>query len=144
MIGKYSRNTDGMEEKIFGLYACGMSQRDISEQIKSLYDVEISPELVRRMPPNPQEGTQALAGAEQVRICFSEMRPTKLSQIRYGVLCCMVEVSASRKMRGTRAPVVSETVRVWIPRLRRGPAAGGGHIGQHSLDLLRTWEGLLG
>ena len=35
-----------MEEKILGLYACGMSQRDISEQIKSLYDVDISPELV--------------------------------------------------------------------------------------------------
>jgi DNA replication protein DnaC len=35
-----------MEEKILALYACGMSQRDISEQIKSLYDVDISPELV--------------------------------------------------------------------------------------------------
>ena len=30
IIGKYSRNADGMEEKILGLYACGMSQRDIS------------------------------------------------------------------------------------------------------------------
>lgn len=26
VIGKYSRNTDGMEEKILGLYACGISQ----------------------------------------------------------------------------------------------------------------------
>ena len=49
IIGKYSRNADGMEEKILGLYACGMSQRDISEQIKSLYDVDISPELVSRI-----------------------------------------------------------------------------------------------
>lgn len=38
IIGKYSRNADGMEEKILALYACGMSQRDIAEQIKSLYD----------------------------------------------------------------------------------------------------------
>ena len=29
IIGKYNRNADGMEEKILGLYACGMSQRDI-------------------------------------------------------------------------------------------------------------------
>ena len=43
IISKYSRNADGMEEKILGLYACGMSQRDVSEQIKSLYDVDISP-----------------------------------------------------------------------------------------------------
>ena len=44
IIGKYSRNVDGMEDKILSLYSCGMSQRDISEQIKELYDVEISPE----------------------------------------------------------------------------------------------------
>ena len=25
IIGKYSRNADGMEEKILGLYVCGMS-----------------------------------------------------------------------------------------------------------------------
>ena len=30
------------EEKILALYSCGMSQRDISEQIKNLYDVDIS------------------------------------------------------------------------------------------------------
>ena len=46
IIGKYNRNADGMEEKILSPYACGMSQRDIAEQIKNLYDVEISPELV--------------------------------------------------------------------------------------------------
>lgn len=42
IIGKYSRNADGMEEKILALYSCGMSQRDISVQIKNLYDVDIS------------------------------------------------------------------------------------------------------
>lgn len=49
IIGKYSRNADGMEEKILALYSCGMSQRDIAEQIKNLYDVEISPELVSKI-----------------------------------------------------------------------------------------------
>ena len=49
IIGKYSRNVDGMEEKILSLYSCGMSQRDIAEQIKELYDVEISPELVTKI-----------------------------------------------------------------------------------------------
>ena len=49
IIGKYSRNADGMEEKILSLYACGMSQRDIAKQIKNLYDVEISPELVSKI-----------------------------------------------------------------------------------------------
>ena len=49
IIGKYNRNADGIEEKILALYSCGMSQRDIAEQIKSLYDVEISPELVSKI-----------------------------------------------------------------------------------------------
>ena len=49
IISKYNRNAEGMEEKILALYACGMSQRDISEQIKELYDVDISPELVTKI-----------------------------------------------------------------------------------------------
>ena len=49
IISKYNRNADGMEEKILSLYACGMSRRDIAEQIKNLYDVEISPELVSKI-----------------------------------------------------------------------------------------------
>ena len=49
IIGKYSRNADGMEEKIIGLYASGMSQQDIAEQIKELYNVEISPELAAKI-----------------------------------------------------------------------------------------------
>lgn len=31
IISKYNRNADGMEEKILSLYACGMSQCDISK-----------------------------------------------------------------------------------------------------------------
>ena len=38
-----------MEEKILALYASGMSQQDIAEQIKELYDVEISSELVTKI-----------------------------------------------------------------------------------------------
>ena len=38
-----------MEEKILALYSCGMSQHDISEQIKNLYDVDISDGLVSKI-----------------------------------------------------------------------------------------------
>lgn len=49
IIGKYNRNAEGMEEKILSLYAAGLSQRDIADQIKSLYDVEISHDLVSKI-----------------------------------------------------------------------------------------------
>ena len=42
IISKYDRNAEGMEDKILSLYTCGMSQRDIAEQLKGLYDLEIS------------------------------------------------------------------------------------------------------
>lgn len=49
IISKYQRNTDGLEEKILSLYARGMSTRDIQEQIKDLYNIDISSELVSRI-----------------------------------------------------------------------------------------------
>ena len=38
-----------MEEKILVLYSCGISRRDISEQIKNLYNVDISDGLVSKI-----------------------------------------------------------------------------------------------
>lgn len=49
LVSKYSWNVDGMEESIQALYTCGMSQKDIAEQVKELYDVDISPELMSKI-----------------------------------------------------------------------------------------------
>ncbi|SES04397.1 Transposase, Mutator family [Gracilibacillus ureilyticus] len=49
ILDKYQRNVDGLEEKILSLYAHGMSTRDIKEQVKDLYDIEISSELVSKI-----------------------------------------------------------------------------------------------
>jgi transposase-like protein len=46
IVPKYKRSVTGIEDKILGLYASGMTTRDIAEQIKLLYDVEISNEFV--------------------------------------------------------------------------------------------------
>jgi Transposase and inactivated derivatives len=46
IIPKYQRNATGIEDKVMSLYAAGMTTRDITEQIKNLYDVEISAEMV--------------------------------------------------------------------------------------------------
>jgi Transposase and inactivated derivatives len=46
IVPKYQRNVTGIEDKIIGLYAAGMTTRDITEQVKNLYDVEISAEMV--------------------------------------------------------------------------------------------------
>jgi transposase-like protein len=49
IIEKYQRKADGLDEKILSLYAHGMSTRDIQEQIKDLYDLDISSELVSKI-----------------------------------------------------------------------------------------------
>lgn len=46
IVPKYQRNVTGIEDKIMALYAAGMTTRDIAEQVKNLYDVEISAEMV--------------------------------------------------------------------------------------------------
>lgn len=46
IVPKHQRSVNGIEDKILSLYAIGMTTRDISEQIKGLYDVDISAETV--------------------------------------------------------------------------------------------------
>lgn len=49
IVPKYKRDISGIEEKVISLYARGMSTRDIHEQIKDLYGVEISAEMVSKI-----------------------------------------------------------------------------------------------
>jgi putative transposase len=46
ILPKHQRNITGIEDKVMALYAAGMTTRDIAEQVKNLYDVEISAEMV--------------------------------------------------------------------------------------------------
>lgn len=46
IVPKHKRTINGIEDKILALYSTGMTTRDISEQIKGLYGVEVSAETV--------------------------------------------------------------------------------------------------
>ena len=46
IVPKHQRNITGLDEKILSLYAKGMTTTDIKEQVKELYDIEISAETV--------------------------------------------------------------------------------------------------
>jgi putative transposase len=49
IVPKYKRDVSEIEEKVISLYARGMSTRDIHDQIKDLYGVEVSADLVSKM-----------------------------------------------------------------------------------------------
>jgi len=49
LIPKHQRRLPGFDEKIFALYAKGMTTRDIQEVVKELYGVEVSPTLVSQI-----------------------------------------------------------------------------------------------
>lgn len=49
IIGKYQRDVAGIEDKVISLYSRGMSTRDINEQIRDIYGIEISAEMVSRI-----------------------------------------------------------------------------------------------
>ncbi len=46
IVPKHQRSITGLDEKILSLYAKGMTTTDIKDQIRELYDVEISAETV--------------------------------------------------------------------------------------------------
>jgi putative transposase len=46
LIKKHQRRFDGFDDKILGMYARGMSVRDIQAQLTELYGTEVSPDLI--------------------------------------------------------------------------------------------------
>ena len=49
LVPRYQRDISGIEEKVISLYARGMSTRDIHDQLKDLYGVELSAEMVSKI-----------------------------------------------------------------------------------------------
>jgi putative transposase len=49
LVPKHQRRLPGFDEKIFALYAKGMTTRDIQEVVKELYGVDVSPTLVSQI-----------------------------------------------------------------------------------------------
>lgn len=49
IVPKYQRDISGIEEQIISLYARGMSTRDIHDQLKDIYGIEVSAEMVSKI-----------------------------------------------------------------------------------------------
>jgi transposase-like protein len=49
VVAKHQRERRGFDQKILSMYALGLSTKAIQENIKDIYNVEISPELVSRV-----------------------------------------------------------------------------------------------
>lgn len=49
IVPKYQRNVSGIEEKVISLYARGMSTRDIEDQIREIYGINLSAEMVSKI-----------------------------------------------------------------------------------------------
>jgi len=49
IVPKYKRDISELDEKIIALYSRGMSTRDIHDQIKDMYGIEVSAEMVSKI-----------------------------------------------------------------------------------------------
>ncbi|PLR89331.1 IS256 family transposase [Bacillus sp. T33-2] len=49
IIKKYETTSNGLEDQIIGLYAKGMSTRDIEDHMQDLYGIEVSPTMVSKV-----------------------------------------------------------------------------------------------
>lgn len=59
VVQKYQPNTNELEEKILGLYAKGVSTRDIEETLADLYGVSVSASTVSKVTDKVQQQVQA-------------------------------------------------------------------------------------
>ena len=59
IIPKYSSNTNELEEKILGLYARGVSTRDIQDTLAEMYGVDVSPSLISKVTDKVWEAVEA-------------------------------------------------------------------------------------
>lgn len=46
LVPKYSRAVNGFDEKIIAMYALGLSDKDIQEQVKDIFGCNISPDMI--------------------------------------------------------------------------------------------------
>ena len=56
LVAKNQTHFDGFDEQILSMYAKGMSTREISEHIRSLYHTEVSTEFISRVTDSVLEG----------------------------------------------------------------------------------------
>lgn len=59
IVPKYGSNTNELEEKILGLYARGVSTRDIQDTLGELYGVDVSPSLISKVTDKVWETVEA-------------------------------------------------------------------------------------
>ena len=59
LVPKYGANTSELEEKILGLYAKGVSTRDIQDTMAELYGIELSPTTISEITDKVIEAVQA-------------------------------------------------------------------------------------
>lgn len=52
VVPKNKRDISGIEDKVISLYARGMSTRDIHDQVKEIYGIELSAEMVSKITDN--------------------------------------------------------------------------------------------
>jgi len=55
IVPKHQREWKGFDDKILSMYALGLSTRQISEHLKEIYNVEVSPELISRVTDEVKE-----------------------------------------------------------------------------------------
>ena len=49
VVKKYENVCNELDKKIIGLYACGMSVRDIQSEMEELYGIDVSPAMISKI-----------------------------------------------------------------------------------------------
>lgn len=91
VVPKNKRDISGIEEKVISLYARGMSTRDIHDQVKEIYGIELSADMVSKITDSlipiikewqnrPLEAVYPFVFMDAIHYKVREMAKSKIKQ----------------------------------------------------------------
>jgi transposase-like protein len=114
LVKKGQTRIDGMDDKIIGLYAAGLSVRDIRSHLEDVYGLQVSPDLISRVTDAVLDGVREWQGRglEQLYpiVIFDVLRV----KIRDGDSSRMVKNKAVYVALGIMRDGVCEVLGLWI------------------------------
>lgn len=94
LVKKGQTRIDGMDDKIIGLYAAGLSTRDIRAHLEEVYGLKVSADLVSPDPllQQPNHGFERRLASQQANRCNPLVRGKTINLRQPGQIFVMVHV----------------------------------------------------
>ena len=125
IVRKGQRRLDGIDKIVIGLYAHGMTVRDIQGHLADIYDIEVSADLISKI-------TDAVLRRSRIGSLGRWSRGAVWPVVFLDAIVCKVRDGAPRQSKADHLAVgvdldgKKEVLGIWVDRTPRAPGSGCG------------------